>query len=228
MSSSRGQCLSCPEQLCIVDDDPNGEGNATCAKCRAEEDHDFDKEPGAVFSRSGERIDNIRTKVSIINQALADTLKTVRPQRPRQDDLNAQLRDLQAVAQHLGMAEAANALSTLIGGDQFACGKCKKLHPSFNQAGNCCLAEHVECPLSQLPADGEIGNIAQAREFSFGRGTFSKGWEVVRNVCDPKAAVPVYPLPPLLNTIMDRLANDRYEAGQQAIKDAVNRVTGAR
>lgn len=228
MSSSRGQCLSCPEQLCIVDDDPNGDGNATCAKCRAEDDHDFDKEPGAVFSRSGERIDNKRAKVSIINQALADTLKTVKRQRGRQDDLNAQLRDLQAVALHLGMAEAANAISILISGDQFACGQCKKLHPTFNEAGNCCLAEHVECPLSQLPADGDIGNIAVALEFSFGRGTFSEGWEIVRNHTDHKAAVSVYPLPPLLNKIMDRLADDRYEAGQQSIKDAVNRVTGAR
>jgi hypothetical protein len=50
-------CLNCLEELCGLDDDPNGEHNATCAKCRAEEDHDFDAEPDAVFNRDGSMAD---------------------------------------------------------------------------------------------------------------------------------------------------------------------------
>lgn len=50
-------CLGCHEELCTLDEDPNGEMNCVCARCRAEEEHDFDKEPNAVFGRAGRRID---------------------------------------------------------------------------------------------------------------------------------------------------------------------------
>ncbi len=49
-------CIICGVDLTVVDEDPNGEKNCTCAKCRAEENHDFDAEPNAVFSRGGQRI----------------------------------------------------------------------------------------------------------------------------------------------------------------------------
>lgn len=49
-------CLGCGEELCCLDEDPNGDENPTCARCRAQEDHDYDAEPLALFSRGGERI----------------------------------------------------------------------------------------------------------------------------------------------------------------------------
>ena len=45
-----------------LDLDPNGEGNATCAKCRAEEEHDFDREPDVRFTRAGHRIEPQRSR----------------------------------------------------------------------------------------------------------------------------------------------------------------------
>lgn len=53
----RGDCLGCHDELTSMDDSPNGEYNATCQRCRAEESHDFDREPGVTFSRSGRRIE---------------------------------------------------------------------------------------------------------------------------------------------------------------------------
>lgn len=51
-------CLNCDEELIrSIDDDPNGEMNAVCARCRAEEEHDFDREPDAVFDRYGNQIE---------------------------------------------------------------------------------------------------------------------------------------------------------------------------
>lgn len=50
-------CVSCATELLEIDKDPNGDPNATCKRCVAEEDHDFDADPHAVFSRSGERTD---------------------------------------------------------------------------------------------------------------------------------------------------------------------------
>lgn len=50
------RCIGCQVIMCYLDDDPNGDKNATCARCRAEEEHDFDAEPDAEFSRSGERL----------------------------------------------------------------------------------------------------------------------------------------------------------------------------
>lgn len=54
---SEGHCLNCGTILCCLDEDPNGDQNAVCAKCRAEEAHDFDAEPNAKFGRNGSRID---------------------------------------------------------------------------------------------------------------------------------------------------------------------------
>lgn len=51
------QCVGCGSELLEIDKDPNGDENATCKRCVAEEDHDFDLDPGAVFNRSGERTD---------------------------------------------------------------------------------------------------------------------------------------------------------------------------
>lgn len=49
-------CISCLSELNYLDDDPNGEHNAVCAKCRAEENHDFDTEPDVLFLRNGKRL----------------------------------------------------------------------------------------------------------------------------------------------------------------------------
>ncbi len=55
MSEDRGHCIGCGTELLCIDDDPNGDRNATCARCVAEECHDFDLDPDAVFSRNGDR-----------------------------------------------------------------------------------------------------------------------------------------------------------------------------
>jgi len=48
-------CLGCGTELNHLDEDPNGDKNATCARCRAEEEHDYDLEPGVEFERDGSR-----------------------------------------------------------------------------------------------------------------------------------------------------------------------------
>ena len=50
-------CIGCLTELTHLDDDPNGDKNCVCAKCRAEDAHDFDIEPHVKFDRSGRRID---------------------------------------------------------------------------------------------------------------------------------------------------------------------------
>jgi len=54
---SEGICFGCGTELCCIDDDPNGDGNATCARCRAEDDHDFDRFPTIKFNRDGSSVD---------------------------------------------------------------------------------------------------------------------------------------------------------------------------
>lgn len=52
-------CIDCQEPLIdCVDSDPNGERNITCARCRAEQNHDFDVEPNVVFDRCGHMTEN--------------------------------------------------------------------------------------------------------------------------------------------------------------------------
>ena len=49
-------CINCGTDLTAIDQDPNGDLGCTCKRCVAEEAHDFDLEPNAVFDRFGERI----------------------------------------------------------------------------------------------------------------------------------------------------------------------------
>lgn len=51
-------CISCGRVLLLIDRDPNGDRNAVCAKCRAEEGHDFDAEPNVTFIRLGYRVES--------------------------------------------------------------------------------------------------------------------------------------------------------------------------
>jgi hypothetical protein len=53
----RGDCIGCHTELTVTDDSPNGDYNATCLRCRAEESHDFDREPDVTFTRWGLRIE---------------------------------------------------------------------------------------------------------------------------------------------------------------------------
>jgi hypothetical protein len=50
-------CISCDTVLTVVDDDPNGDKNCVCARCEAEEGHDFDADPWCAFTREGCRMD---------------------------------------------------------------------------------------------------------------------------------------------------------------------------
>lgn len=50
-------CIICGVLLNALDDDPNGDKNCVCAKCRAEEKHDYDAEPKAQYDRAGRRIE---------------------------------------------------------------------------------------------------------------------------------------------------------------------------
>ena len=54
---SEEHCLGCGTELSFIDDDPNGDKNCTCARCRAEEDHDFDREPDVIFDRAGRMVE---------------------------------------------------------------------------------------------------------------------------------------------------------------------------
>lgn len=58
-------CLGCGVLLGHLDRDPNGDENATCARCRAEENHDFDADPNVTFDRAG----NMKTSPSPAEQA---------------------------------------------------------------------------------------------------------------------------------------------------------------
>jgi hypothetical protein len=54
-----GHCMNCLTQMCGIDDDPNGDHNTTCAKCKAEEHHDFDAFPDVTFDRAGRYVEAV-------------------------------------------------------------------------------------------------------------------------------------------------------------------------
>lgn len=114
MSEDRGQCIDCGTALCHLDDDPNGDRNATCAQCRAQDGHDFDAEPNASFSRTGERADN-KPQRRAMTKNLRQLFQSIPQQPRRQDATKDQLADLHAFANRLGLSGAADALKGMLG-----------------------------------------------------------------------------------------------------------------
>lgn len=114
MSNSRGQCIDCGTELSLLDDDPNGNHNATCTRCRAESEHDFDTEPNVVFTRAGAPVD-----AKLSPRQMPENLRSVFhsiPQQPqRQDSTREQLADLHAFANRLGLYDAADAIKGMAG-----------------------------------------------------------------------------------------------------------------
>lgn len=69
-------CLNCQNELIAsIDDDPNGDKNVICTRCIAEEAHDFDVEPNAVFDRYGNRIED---KPNTMRGLVIDRLHTLK------------------------------------------------------------------------------------------------------------------------------------------------------
>lgn len=58
------RCVNCGIELNeAIDSDPNGAKNCICARCRAEEAHDYDKEPNAAYDRHGRRVSCFKCKL---------------------------------------------------------------------------------------------------------------------------------------------------------------------
>jgi hypothetical protein len=228
MNHEYGHCINCGEEMSVIDDDPNGDHNATCARCRAQEAHDFDLHPNAEFSRLGELINN--KPCSHADQspgyALKASLQKIEQHSQRQDSTNNQLRDLRVFANRLGLYDAADVISKLLDKSLYICGSCRKPHLSFNTANACCHADHVECPLSDLPQNAEVGH---GLEYNYAKGVFSANWEMVKNSrTDQQSAVAVFPLTQLMCKTLDLLASNSRDAGESAIKDAINRLLNER
>ncbi|MBD8681715.1 MULTISPECIES: hypothetical protein [Pseudomonas] len=114
MSNERGNCIECGNELTVVDDDPNRTCGATCKRCLAEQNHDFDAEPDVQFSRSGERMGAPSLQDSGAPKYIRDALKRFKPLPQRQDGVNDQLQDLRIIANHFGLYDAADAIKALL------------------------------------------------------------------------------------------------------------------
>lgn len=105
----------------------------------------------------------------------------------------------------------------------YTCPSCHKQHKTFEEAGDCCFAEYVECPIAELPADAELG---------YGPGKYSYGtictgrFELVETSENPDEPIRVYPLPPIFHeAIQDALAI-RYEKGMDDARADIRRALG--
>jgi hypothetical protein len=71
----KDRCIGCNEPyMPHIDNDPNGERNASCIKCRTEESHDFDLEPDAQIDRFG----NTSYRFSKINEATEEEILSIK------------------------------------------------------------------------------------------------------------------------------------------------------
>jgi hypothetical protein len=86
MNYEYGYCIGCGCPMFILDDDPNGEHNAICARCRAEEAHDFDAFPNVKFGRDGgiidtSELDKLLASIARLEQKLYELRLRVRELR---------------------------------------------------------------------------------------------------------------------------------------------------
>jgi hypothetical protein len=102
----------------------------------------------------------------------------------------------------------------------YTCSNCCKAHDTFEAAGDCCRADFVECPLSELPDDAALGH---GQAYSYGKA-FTGRWELVLNGRPATEPVRVYPVPPVLSKMISQLADDRYKDGAAAAKLAMRQA----
>lgn len=102
----------------------------------------------------------------------------------------------------------------------YICSNCCKAHDTFEAAGDCCRADFVECPLSELPDDAALGH---GQAYSYGKA-FTGRWELVLNGRPATEPVRVYPVPPVLSKMISQLADDRYKDGAAAAKLAMRQA----
>ncbi|AXH59715.1 hypothetical protein [Pseudomonas amygdali] len=114
MSNERGNCIGCGRELTHLDDDPNRTCGPTCKRCLAEQEHDFDADPDAKFSETGERIVEPVALQSAATNPIQDALKQIKALPQRQDGVNDQLRDLRVIANHFGLYDAADAIREML------------------------------------------------------------------------------------------------------------------
>jgi uncharacterized protein YjiS (DUF1127 family) len=72
MKSEYGNCMTCQVELGHVDEDPNGDIGTKCARCLAEEEHDFDVLRDAEYDRSGNLIERIQNELATEKEQLRD------------------------------------------------------------------------------------------------------------------------------------------------------------
>ena len=59
-------CINCAEELIpAIDNDPNGDENCVCTRCKAEDNHDFEKYPNVRFDRYGNQTEIQANKLYI-------------------------------------------------------------------------------------------------------------------------------------------------------------------
>ncbi len=88
----------------------------------------------------------------------------------------------------------------------YVCPSCRKEHDVFIEAGDCCHANFVECPLSELPENAELGFV----NGTYAYGTvFTGRWELVLHGCLKEEPTRVYPLPLVVSEMVSELAEGK-------------------
>jgi hypothetical protein len=105
----------------------------------------------------------------------------------------------------------------------YTCPTCRKVHEKAEIAQACCNAYYIECALSDIPVDAEFG--CGAGQYGYGT-VFTGGWELVLNSTPKGEAIQVFPLPPLLNKLVQQLADARYQQGREDAQLGIRHALG--
>lgn len=108
----------------------------------------------------------------------------------------------------------------------YGCGECGTQHDSFHAAAECCKADYVVCPLTELPEDAKLSNPGEGR-YTYGKGSFISGWSIVDN--ESPLPTRVYSLPALMCQLLDGMieyGDLQFERGRLTAQREMRRALG--
>jgi hypothetical protein len=106
----------------------------------------------------------------------------------------------------------------------YTCTECRKTHDTFDRACECCKADFIECPLSEIPDDAEL--FIDNGKYVYGSNFIVDGWFIGLAQTPTDEPSRIYNLPPLVSKIIDKIYRDQYEKGNDDARQSIRKALG--
>lgn len=103
----------------------------------------------------------------------------------------------------------------------YRCGSCDTEHDAAIQAIECCNAEFVVYPISDLPPDAVVG---VSEQFNITKDTFIGGWQMVQNHTPSGEPVRVFLMPQILANAFETIIKNTTDIALAGTKQRLDKI----